>query len=903
MINPNPQPPTATLGAPLDTPSPATQAFHALEPAPFEIVWRQGATRGTGATDQRGPICGTWDQVIEMAQSIWLTAREGPTITIRCDGTDLGNPNPGVCNVPDNGGTVWNLPPNLRFSVARATILEFDQITGAAFRVGFCPTVIECETSISVGGSALVFVNGAAGARVFSPSSTIVPAITFRNVSVTSNGGALVFGGTGSVSIYAFNSTFAAGSFQTAGLALFSVAAYQSSNFQVGSVVPYLGGSIHDASSVVEGGTLGPPVDMPADLAFGVGYSPTTPGDWPIPPITAGQALDDLAATVSGLRVTPSVTYQPGGSPSLGVFTTPRALTDYIASSNATDLPWSIGIDASFVGGAAVWNGESTAFPLPNLTRFYGIPNPLTTALPSLAFVPNGGNDCVLSAVTAIVFENFASVSSANVAAPLIASNAGGYNSLTLSDAPLSVGGSTPILAAIGGGVAAVELNGSSIILAAGGSLLTVDAFSSAALAVNGGGTGAIPAGVIPAPPTGGTVAITATAEGIVDASYPATAGIAVTFAAQAAQVNLAGPPVMHAVTVDAGIYEALSPSIAFLPGAALPVPQYGRVATSWGDLTAQIADSNGTQQMIFVNTNGAIPFVVPSSGTEFYWPVFVGTNAYTAGFPTVDCGSAGFTWFSSIEFQDCNLTSTAGGVAQLDAAVGEAFVRLSGYGSIKSATATACVDVSGAGVVAISLEDDAQLGDGTNPAISGTGVGVCLFFLHGSAQIAANSLDPSILAAGSLSIYAQSSGVTIDASYHPQTLVLAGVTLVGNGSPLVTGLSGGVGAFYLDALTGTLWANPQGNEWVPAVAQSGTTALVNGVSPAIPAYLAAGNAIVVTYNTPATSVGGTLGVLQAALANRVNGAPGSFTVTSVLPTTLAANVTDQSTVDWMVVQ
>ena len=641
MSGPNPQPPAATLGAPLDTPSPATQVFGALEVAPYQVVYRQGATRGTGATDVRGPICGTWAQVLAMLQSMWLVAANqgtGQTLRLVCDGNDPLNPNgasSGIVSVPAGGP--YALPPNV--ALDGGTSAEMVIEAGATFADDF----FWSEVNVSI-----VCATGALAATPF----TIVTTEIFCRLGP----GITIGGGDNTILLNVTNSQNAV--FYSTG---------QSSGYDPGAF------ESQDGTGRVD------------------------------------------------------ITCITSGSVALGAFT-------------------------------------QTAFPIPV-------------------------------------------------------------------------------------GQAEIQLDASS------------------------------------------------TNE---EVSYAA----AVLLLDAASAVTLAGPPVMHAETVDAGIYEALSPSIAFLPGAALPSgPQYGRVATSWGDLTAQIADSNSTQQMIFVNTNGAIPFVVPSSGTEFYWPVFVGTNAYTAGFPTVDCGSAGFTWFSSIEFQDFNLTSTAGGVAQLDATVGEAFVRLSGYGSIKSATATACVDVSGAVVVAISLEDDAQLGDGTNPAISGTGVGVCSFFVRGSAQIAANSLDPSILAAGSLSVQAQSSGVTIDASYHPQTFVSAGVTLVGNGSPLVTGLNGNVGAFYVDTLTGTLWANPQGNEWVPAVAQSGTTALVNGVSPAIPAYLAAGNAIVVTYNTPATSVGGTLGVLQAALANRVNGAPGSFTVTSVLPTTLAANVTDQSTVDWMVVQ
>lgn len=117
MSGPNPQPPTATLGAPLDTPSPATQVFGALEVAPYQVVYRQGATRGTGATDVRGPICGTWAQVLAMLQSMWLVPANqgtGQTLRLVCDGNDPLNPNgasSGIVSVPAGGP--YALPPNV----------------------------------------------------------------------------------------------------------------------------------------------------------------------------------------------------------------------------------------------------------------------------------------------------------------------------------------------------------------------------------------------------------------------------------------------------------------------------------------------------------------------------------------------------------------------------------------------------------------------------------------------------------------------------------------------------------------------------------------------------------------------------------------------------------------------
>lgn len=80
---------------------------------------------------------------------------------------------------------------------------------------------------------------------------------------------------------------------------------------------------------------------------------------------------------------------------------------------------------------------------------------------------------------------------------------------------------------------------------------------------------------------------------------------------------------------------------------------------------------------------------------------------------------------------------------------------------------------------------------------------------------------------------------------------------------------------------------------------QSGTTTLVNGVSPAVSAVLTATSRIEALYSD--THGSAVLGLLIAKDSDRVLGAPGSFKITSVDPSgaTVAA---DQSSVDWQII-
>lgn len=95
---------------------------------------------------------------------------------------------------------------------------------------------------------------------------------------------------------------------------------------------------------------------------------------------------------------------------------------------------------------------------------------------------------------------------------------------------------------------------------------------------------------------------------------------------------------------------------------------------------------------------------------------------------------------------------------------------------------------------------------------------------------------------------------------------------------------------------------NAGNGDWsTEEVVQSGTTTLVNGVSPLITADISANSIVVATLRT---FTGGPIGVITAKIADYVNGARGTtggFVLTSVLQTTGATVATDQSVYNWFV--
>lgn len=78
----------------------------------------------------------------------------------------------------------------------------------------------------------------------------------------------------------------------------------------------------------------------------------------------------------------------------------------------------------------------------------------------------------------------------------------------------------------------------------------------------------------------------------------------------------------------------------------------------------------------------------------------------------------------------------------------------------------------------------------------------------------------------------------------------------------------------------------------------TGTSTLVNGISPIIPATITATSKIVVTRN----SLAGSTAIGELLTGNRVNGAPGSFRVSSEKDDMTGVQVGDQSVFDWQVI-
>jgi hypothetical protein len=78
-----------------------------------------------------------------------------------------------------------------------------------------------------------------------------------------------------------------------------------------------------------------------------------------------------------------------------------------------------------------------------------------------------------------------------------------------------------------------------------------------------------------------------------------------------------------------------------------------------------------------------------------------------------------------------------------------------------------------------------------------------------------------------------------------------------------------------------------------------GTTTLSSGVSPAITANISSSSSIVATHKDFNSST--STGVLIAKSSDRVNGAAGSFKITSVTAGTASTNTSDNSIIDWAV--
>jgi hypothetical protein len=86
---------------------------------------------------------------------------------------------------------------------------------------------------------------------------------------------------------------------------------------------------------------------------------------------------------------------------------------------------------------------------------------------------------------------------------------------------------------------------------------------------------------------------------------------------------------------------------------------------------------------------------------------------------------------------------------------------------------------------------------------------------------------------------------------------------------------------------------------WTPANNSSGSTTLVNGVSPSITVFLTSTSRIVATYSNLNSS--SAIGTLAALTSDRTTGTPGSFVIRS-LNSSGGAVTGDQSTVEWHII-
>lgn len=181
-------------------------------------------------------------------------------------------------------------------------------------------------------------------------------------------------------------------------------------------------------------------------------------------------------------------------------------------------------------------------------------------------------------------------------------------------------------------------------------------------------------------------------------------------------------------------------------------------------------------------------------------------------------------------------------------------------YTTISSSDGTPFFQTGGGGnTFVLYMYDLSVIGNGSAVTIEVQATDQCIIYAFDGAIISANSLQIDAPTSSSfVRIYVYSPNVRIDSS------------LIG-----MTGVQ-------------IIWYAPR----------SGTTTLVNGISPAIVAYVAANSCIVATHANVNASAA--IGTLIAKTSDRTNGEPGSFKITSIS----AANATvtgDQSTINWTV--
>jgi hypothetical protein len=199
-------------------------------------------------------------------------------------------------------------------------------------------------------------------------------------------------------------------------------------------------------------------------------------------------------------------------------------------------------------------------------------------------------------------------------------------------------------------------------------------------------------------------------------------------------------------------------------------------------------------------------------------------------------------------------------------------------------------------GYLGVQMHDETYLfATGSNSIfVADTGSTVAAF-VYDSAQIfSPNAVSSS---GGSAYVFGYSPANFIVQGQYP-ILSISGLFIdyFGTGPTTIRAISDGGLMFVAEATPNVLYfSSGNGTDWIP-LTMSGTTTLVNGVSPLIPAYVSATTRIVAGYTNLNGSAG--IGTLAALTSDRVNGNPGSFRIRSLSPTG-AVVATDQSTVEW----
>jgi hypothetical protein len=359
---------------------------------------------------------------------------------------------------------------------------------------------------------------------------------------------------------------------------------------------------------------------------------------------------------------------------------------------------------------------------------------------------------------------------------------------------------------------------------------------------------------------------------------------------------------------VESGAWVKIAPSstvdssFVFQPGGT----QAGNVYTSEADLAAATQLLGGaTYEIFFDGQFVSFGYAVTTVGT---WNLAPGGRWTDRGQGMTLNFNAGTTlanlpiWIDSIQVQ----VSQTSNVYTLASGAPSAELSLTGGANIFASNTGLFINNTG-GNLNIYMHDTSALtweGESGTPIVAVSSTGFLLVYVEDSAHVEVSAVSITSTANGF--IVAAGPEANIDPSYYPYLSI---------GYPAVQGFfndaSSGTGhttipaANNTDALLysdGIVWQS-NGTAWVPVTPQSGTTTLVNGLSPVVSVpYLDANSHILCDLvGLNATTA---IGILAALSINRTVGSPGSFRISSLVAGTAGTvEAGDQSTVEWTIVQ